>query len=222
MEEDPDDQWKLPKIYYCSRTHSQLTQFLKELGKTPFADKHVDARHLNVTTVPLASRKQLCIHPSVKRLRDASSMNEKCLELRDKAAAAAKEGGVSNCGCNLANKQKVTTMRKEILVRKVVNGMARIGMHCGVHAMILCFVVATADQDPRHREPCDDGDEVEGLSVLCHAGEHRRCGLGSDAVRARSLQKLQRSKKVYVLSLICFTCVDIQCSCIAPHEPRLE
>ena len=37
------------QVFFCSRTHSQLTQFVSELQRTPFAD--------TVATVALASRK---------------------------------------------------------------------------------------------------------------------------------------------------------------------
>lgn len=42
------------KIYFCSRTHSQLSQFMKELRKTKFASE--------LKVVCLGSRKNLCIN----------------------------------------------------------------------------------------------------------------------------------------------------------------
>ena len=42
------------KVFYCSRTHSQLSQFVKELRKTVFAQK--------VRVVCLGSRKNMCIN----------------------------------------------------------------------------------------------------------------------------------------------------------------
>lgn len=42
------------KIYFCSRTHSQLSQFVKELRKTVFAS--------TLKVVNLGSRKNLCIN----------------------------------------------------------------------------------------------------------------------------------------------------------------
>lgn len=42
------------KIYFCSRTHSQLSQFVKELRKTAFADE--------ISAVCLGSRKNFCIN----------------------------------------------------------------------------------------------------------------------------------------------------------------
>ncbi|ORZ07234.1 helicase C-terminal domain-domain-containing protein [Lobosporangium transversale] len=52
-----DDEDEIPdvlKIYYCSRTHSQLSQFIGELRKTSYGE------HLHVIT--LGSRKTLCIN----------------------------------------------------------------------------------------------------------------------------------------------------------------
>ncbi|NXN06995.1 RTEL1 helicase, partial [Indicator maculatus] len=48
----------VPKIIYASRTHSQLTQVIKELKNTVYRPK----------ICVLGSREQLCINPEVKRL----------------------------------------------------------------------------------------------------------------------------------------------------------
>ncbi|KAF9541234.1 DEAD H (Asp-Glu-Ala-Asp His) box helicase 11 [Mortierella hygrophila] len=47
------------KIYYCSRTHSQLSQFVDELRKTSYGE------HLHV--VSLGSRKSLCINDKFRK-----------------------------------------------------------------------------------------------------------------------------------------------------------
>ncbi|KAG8237360.1 hypothetical protein J437_LFUL017594 [Ladona fulva] len=47
-----------PKIYYASRTHSQLTQAIQELKRTAYA---------HVRSAVLGSRDQMCIHPEVSR-----------------------------------------------------------------------------------------------------------------------------------------------------------
>ncbi|KAG1696124.1 Regulator of telomere elongation helicase 1 [Nymphon striatum] len=49
---------RVPKIIYCSRTHSQLSQAMSELKKTSY-------NHMKATII--ASRDQLCIHPEVKK-----------------------------------------------------------------------------------------------------------------------------------------------------------
>ena len=73
LEQKKGTQQKL-KIIFCSRTHSQLTQFVGELHRTAFADA--------VSLVALGSRQSLCINEDVLRLRSSSLINEKCLELQ--------------------------------------------------------------------------------------------------------------------------------------------
>lgn len=62
------------KIYYASRTHSQLTQFVHEVSKTMYAE--------NTYEVSLASRKNMCINPDVKKLGNVNKINEACLDLQ--------------------------------------------------------------------------------------------------------------------------------------------
>uniref|UniRef100_A0A0P4W9K1 Helicase ATP-binding domain-containing protein n=1 Tax=Scylla olivacea TaxID=85551 RepID=A0A0P4W9K1_SCYOL len=62
------------KIFYCSRTHSQLSQFVREVQKTVFGE---EAR-----VVSLASRQNLCVNEAVNKLSNISLMNDRCLELR--------------------------------------------------------------------------------------------------------------------------------------------
>ena len=50
------------RIYYCSRTHSQLSQFVKEVQKTKFAQ--------DLRLVSLASRANMCINDSVLALKN--------------------------------------------------------------------------------------------------------------------------------------------------------
>ncbi|CAI5458628.1 unnamed protein product [Closterium sp. Yama58-4] len=114
------------KVFFCSRTHSQLSQFISELRRTPFADQ--------LFTVALASRKNLCINQSVLKLGNASAISERCLELQRLAAErkskASKQGdrlwlfrlvplsmlllaallSSSPCSCfNSTNRQRVST-----------------------------------------------------------------------------------------------------------------
>jgi chromosome transmission fidelity protein 1 len=78
------------KIFYCSRTHSQLAQFVREIRRVklrpspwlaaieePASSDEQCVKHLS-----LASRKNLCIHPHVSRLRSPVAINERCLELQ--------------------------------------------------------------------------------------------------------------------------------------------
>lgn len=72
--------YKSPQIIFCSRTHSQLTQFVGELHRTSFAD--------TLSLVALGSRKALCINESVTRLSSLSSINEKCMDMQKKGGSA--------------------------------------------------------------------------------------------------------------------------------------
>jgi len=83
------------KIYFCSRTHSQLTQFAHELGRVDiptasWAQEEDAALGLGQATkenpvikhLPLGSRKNLCINPKVSKLGSAPAITERCLELQ--------------------------------------------------------------------------------------------------------------------------------------------
>ena len=68
-----------PKIFYCSRTHSQLVQVISELKKTSF---FTTATILELAT-STASRDNLCINKSVKNefVSSAAAINEACHDL---------------------------------------------------------------------------------------------------------------------------------------------
>ncbi|OWZ21656.1 LOW QUALITY PROTEIN: ATP-dependent RNA helicase [Phytophthora megakarya] len=61
------------KIIYCSRTHSQISQFVREIRKTAFAE--------HVRVVSLGSRKNLCTNPKVTKLNSDLRMTDKCLDM---------------------------------------------------------------------------------------------------------------------------------------------
>lgn len=76
-----------PKIYYASRTHSQLTQLIHELKRTPFGSD----THDPVRSISLGSRKQMCIHSQVQRIGatfGTEAMNERCLELMESGSTS--------------------------------------------------------------------------------------------------------------------------------------
>jgi len=58
---------KIPKVYICSRTHTQIAQIIKELRRTAY-------RNLNMCV--LGSRKQLCVNRRALRRRE--DINEVC------------------------------------------------------------------------------------------------------------------------------------------------
>jgi len=61
--------WGVPKVIYASRTHSQLTQAMRELKRTAYS---------NMRSVVLGSRDQLCIHPEVMREQGNSNKTNMC------------------------------------------------------------------------------------------------------------------------------------------------
>ncbi|XP_069987166.1 Fanconi anemia group J protein homolog isoform X2 [Penaeus vannamei] len=63
--------WRVPKIFFGTRTHKQIYQIVKELRRTSYR---------NARTVVLSSREHTCIHPTVSRSRNK---NEGCRELLD-------------------------------------------------------------------------------------------------------------------------------------------
>jgi regulator of telomere elongation helicase 1 len=63
--------FKVPKIIYASRTHSQLVQVQRELQKTAYR---------SVTSVTLGSREQGCVNPQLVSLK-GSALNERCRAL---------------------------------------------------------------------------------------------------------------------------------------------
>ncbi|KAI1148162.1 helicase C-terminal domain-containing protein [Nemania diffusa] len=89
-EVDDSEEVDQVKIYYTSRTHSQLTQFVAELRRPTFppsvpneflkSDEDHEAEA--VKHVPLSSRQRLCINPSVARLASLSAINDRCSELQ--------------------------------------------------------------------------------------------------------------------------------------------
>ncbi|KAK2971189.1 hypothetical protein RJ640_008613 [Escallonia rubra] len=106
---DEEERAKL-KIYFCSRTHSQLSQFVKELRKTVFASE--------LRVVSLGSRKNLCINEEVLKLGNSSRINEQCLELqKNKKTEVSKTKNLgaggrvrrakAYCGCPMLRKQKL-------------------------------------------------------------------------------------------------------------------
>ncbi|KAF2174101.1 hypothetical protein M409DRAFT_62246 [Zasmidium cellare ATCC 36951] len=79
------------KIYFCSRTHSQLSQFtgeLKRLHLPPGLPPDQDADECGeepteeIKHLTLGSRKNLCINPKVARLPSQVAVNERCIELQ--------------------------------------------------------------------------------------------------------------------------------------------
>lgn len=84
-EEDEEDEEleQETKIYYASRTHSQLSQFVHEVNKTIYAK--------DIYEISLASRKNLCINKQVRELNNVNKINEACLDLQKKGKWSSNE-----------------------------------------------------------------------------------------------------------------------------------
>ncbi|KAG8406156.1 ATP-dependent DNA helicase chl1 [Metarhizium acridum] len=88
-EEDNDILEEEIKIYYTSRTHSQLSQFITELRRPKFPSslptslaEEKSSVQETVKLLPLSSRQRLCINPSVARLGSVQAINDRCAELQ--------------------------------------------------------------------------------------------------------------------------------------------
>ncbi|KAL3470197.1 helicase C-terminal domain-containing protein [Aspergillus californicus] len=85
------------KIFYCSRTHSQLMQFASELRRVTLPSSipeglsqglmEEDELGERIKHLSLGSRKNLCINPRVAALGNPTAINERCLELQQPSTA---------------------------------------------------------------------------------------------------------------------------------------
>ena len=80
------DKLQLPQIFYCSRTHSQLAQFIAEMNKTIYTKVDPITKLAPIRCVTLGSRRNLCVNENVTKLKSESSMSESCLEMQKKCS----------------------------------------------------------------------------------------------------------------------------------------
>lgn len=71
------------RVIFCSRTHTQLAQFIQELKRTQFVNK--------LRVVMLGSRNNLCVQEKLASL-PSGHVNENCLKLREKNKCQFYEG----------------------------------------------------------------------------------------------------------------------------------
>ncbi|OQO01837.1 hypothetical protein B0A48_12310 [Cryoendolithus antarcticus] len=88
------------KIFFCSRTHSQLSQFVGELQRArlppglPPGDSistGTTSTYEEVKQISLGSRKNLCINPEVNKLESQTAINERCAELQQSKTPSEKK-----------------------------------------------------------------------------------------------------------------------------------
>ena len=77
---------KVPKIYFGTRTHKQITQIIRELKKTDYS---------NVKMSILGSREHTCIEPNVSKLKNK---NEGCKELMENGGCSFKANSKNKLG----------------------------------------------------------------------------------------------------------------------------
>jgi hypothetical protein len=96
VEEEEEEEQKMSrnKVFYCSRTHSQVKQVVTELRRTTYRPK----------MAVLASREHLCVHPVVSQ---RSNKNHECKRLLETTA-----GG----GCSYKKRMEVLRQHRAIQV----------------------------------------------------------------------------------------------------------
>ncbi|UJR22839.1 hypothetical protein I4U23_025869 [Adineta vaga] len=98
------------KIFFCTRTHSQISQFIGEIQKTKYIEQ--------LRLVALGSRQNLCINESVLKLKSITLINEKCLDLqkqkKEKKTTKGKRQKTA-CGCAFLQQDRVECLSNDIL-----------------------------------------------------------------------------------------------------------
>ncbi|XP_066580100.1 ATP-dependent DNA helicase DDX11 [Amia ocellicauda] len=116
-DEDEDlEEDHVTKIYYCSRTHSQLAQFVHEVQKSPFAS--------DIRLVSLGSRQNLCINEDVHRLGSVQLINDRCMEMqknkhekKEKDEEPKRKRGAAKPVCPFSGHDGLQALRDEALVK---------------------------------------------------------------------------------------------------------
>ncbi|KAK1434113.1 hypothetical protein QVD17_11031 [Tagetes erecta] len=135
-DEDEEEETDL-KIYFCSRTHSQLSQFVKELKKTVFANE--------LRVACLGSRKNFCINEEVLKVENSSLINERCLDLqknkksqvskmKNSGAGGRKRQTKASSGCPMLSKRKLQKQFRNEMTEKGpldIEDLVRLGGNLG-------------------------------------------------------------------------------------------
>lgn len=101
-------EFKTPKIIFCTRTHSQIAQFVKEFQKTEYIN--------DIKLISLGSRSNLCIHPKVKNITSNQMQSDRCQTLRQ------------NHKCDFYDSKGITLFTETVFNRACdIEEMSRIG-----------------------------------------------------------------------------------------------
>ncbi|TDH64939.1 hypothetical protein CCR75_001550 [Bremia lactucae] len=121
------------KIIYCSRTHSQISQFVREIRKTKFAN------HIRV--VSLGSRKNLCTNPKVSKLESDVRMTDKCLDMMQSSKT---KDGKKVCKCPFYEKELLGQYKNHALAHvQDIEDLHTLGEH-----MSVCSYYGTRESIP--------------------------------------------------------------------------
>jgi chromosome transmission fidelity protein 1 len=120
------------KIFFTSRTHSQLSQFVGQLRLTSFPPvvQSAGLESESVKEIPLSSRKQLCIHPKVSKLRDTTQQNDACHDMQKKESTRCEFLLTNN---KLSDRVKSTDFRNRALAQiRDIEDLADLGKEMNV------------------------------------------------------------------------------------------
>ena len=116
----------LLQIIFCTRTHSQISQFVQELRKTYYST-NTDKR---IKCVPICSRSVYCINDKISKLKNIGKINEKCQEYLDKGK------------CEYAGKHiielKNTIMTSPLDIEEICK-TGKLSIHCPYLATLQCM-----------------------------------------------------------------------------------
>ncbi|XP_054265114.1 ATP-dependent DNA helicase DDX11 [Macrosteles quadrilineatus] len=116
-EEKEEEKYQGVQIIICSRTHSQLSQLVGEVIRSPYSD---------VRLVPLASRQSYCVNSAVRKLNSLALINEKCSDLlrgskghktKVEEGLTTKKSKVASGCLFLRSSQAVNRLTEEALVK---------------------------------------------------------------------------------------------------------
>nr|XP_033807933.1 ATP-dependent DNA helicase DDX11 isoform X2 [Geotrypetes seraphini] len=136
LEEDMEDleEEHVTKIYYCSRTHSQLAQFVHEVQKSPFVKDirlvSLGSRQSPTSDSPVYNfrgtsgvAKSLCVNEEVRRLGAMQLINDTCMEMqknkyekKSEESEGKKRQHKSRAVCPFYSYEQMQFLRDEALV----------------------------------------------------------------------------------------------------------